>query len=449
MHHETDHVTSARRRAVVLGIGREVRAAMQHSRCRAKASVLLIFLLVATIVPFVLSAPACAQIGSERYSSLVMEARSGTILSAVDPDEPRYPASLTKMMTLYMLFEALRDRRISLDELVPVSLHAASMSPTKLGLLPATRITVEQAILGLVTLSANDAAAALGEMLGGDEDRFAQMMTMRARALGMSNTTFRNASGLPDPDQISTAHDMAILARHLIADFPQDYHYFSTPSFTFGRRVILNHDHMLQTYPGADGLKTGYTKASGLNLVTSAVRGDVRLIGVVFGAANGAERDYHMSSLLDAGFEQMQVPIQPRREMMAHAGSSTSTTSQLGTPHAANMLTSMTLPLPAPPPRVAELARPRPTAPVVHWWVWLGAYANEGLAKRAALTGRRGAEAGEARIDPVAERGRVRSWRVTLTGLSQAEAQAACGAAVRQHLPCSIERAEGGQIASR
>ena len=152
---------------------------------------------------------AFAQIGSARYSSIVVDARTGNVISAVNADEPRHPASLTKLMTLYMLFEALRDRRVSLGELVPVSAHSASMSPTKLGLMPGAKITVEEAVLGLVTKSANDAAAALGEMLGGSEDRFAQMMTLRARALGMSHTAFQNASGLPDPDQWSTARDLA------------------------------------------------------------------------------------------------------------------------------------------------------------------------------------------------------------------------------------------------
>ncbi len=253
--------------------------------------------------------PARAQVGSERYSSITIDSGSGQVLEAASADEPRYPASLTKMMTIYMLFEALRDRRVTLDQVVPVSQHAASMSPSKLGLVPGTYITVEQALLGLVTKSANDAAAALGELLGGDEDRFAQMMTMRARALGMSRTTFRNASGWPDPDQISTARDLALLARHLIQDYPAEYHYFSVPAFTFHGRYIPNHDRMLQTYPGADGLKTGYITASGCNLVTSAVRGDVRLIGVVMGASNGSERDTHMTALLDAGFERMGVPI--------------------------------------------------------------------------------------------------------------------------------------------
>jgi D-alanyl-D-alanine carboxypeptidase len=267
-----------------------------------------LFFLIALFVQIV---PAHAQVGSDRYASIVMDARTGDLLSAVAADEPRYPASLTKMMTIYMLFEALRDRRVTLNQLVPVSAHAAAMMPSKLGLVPGTVITVEQALLGLVTKSANDAASALGELLGGDEERFAQMMTMRARALGMSRTTFRNASGWPDPDQVSTARDLAVLARHLVQDFPVEYRYFSTPSFVFHGRVIPNHDRMLQTYPGADGLKTGYTEASGCNLVTSAVRGDVRLIGVVLGTSNGVERDNTMASLLDSGFDRMGVPISP------------------------------------------------------------------------------------------------------------------------------------------
>ena len=261
------------------------------------------------IVCAVLPRRAAAQIGSDRYASFVVDVTSGRVLEAVNADEPRYPASLTKLMTIYLLFEALRDHRVSLDELVPVSFHAASMPPSKLGLLPGTAITVEQALLGLVTKSANDAAAALGELLGGDETQFAQMMTLRARALGMSHTTFRNASGWPDPEQVTTARDLALLARHLLQDYPVEYRYFSVPSFIFHGRLIPNHDHMLQSYPGADGLKTGYTEASGCNLLTSAMRGDVRLVGVVMGASTGTERDMHMASLLDAGFEQLGVPV--------------------------------------------------------------------------------------------------------------------------------------------
>lgn len=261
------------------------------------------------LMAFIVAIPggAHAQIGSDRYSSIVVDERSGQIISAANADEYRFPASLTKMMTIYMVFEAIRDRQLSFSDAVPVSSWAASMPPTKLGLVPGTTLSVEQAIMGLVTKSANDAAAALGELLGGDEDRFAQLMTTRAHALGMSRTTFRNASGLPDWGQVTTARDLATLARHLIQDFPQYYHYFSTPSFVFRGRFVPNHQTMLRSYAGADGLKTGYTEASGYNVVTSALRGDVRLIGVVMGASNGWERDQHMTALLDQGFMRMGV----------------------------------------------------------------------------------------------------------------------------------------------
>jgi D-alanyl-D-alanine carboxypeptidase len=229
-------------------------------------------------------------------SSIMMDARTGQVLYAQNADQPRYPASLTKLMTLYMLFEALRDHRITLNQLMPVSVHAASVQPVKLGMPPGSRLSVEEAILGMVTLSANDAATVAGEFLaGGDETRFGALMTLKAHTLGMDDTVFRNASGLPDPAQVTTAHDVALLARRLIQDFPDDYHYFSTPSFLFHGRVIFNHDHLLKSYPGADGMKTGYTNAAGHNLVTSALRGGVRLIGVVMAAPSTGYRDEQMA----------------------------------------------------------------------------------------------------------------------------------------------------------
>jgi D-alanyl-D-alanine carboxypeptidase len=290
-------------------------SALRHSvRPTRFAGILLAGAALAACVPMA----ARAQIGSYRYSSIVVDNTSGKVTEAVNADALRYPASLTKLMTVYMTFEALREHRISLTQTVPVSEHAAEQEPSKLGLRPGTQFTVEDGILAIVTKSANDAACALGELIGGNEDRFAQMMTLRARALGMSHTTFRNASGLPDPAQMTTARDLAVLAHHLITDYPQEYHYFSVPSFMFHGREIPNHDHMLTDYDGADGLKTGYTVAAGHNLVTSAVRGGVRLIGVVMGAASNPERDIHMASLLDEGFGQMGVPVTPRAPKHFH-----------------------------------------------------------------------------------------------------------------------------------
>lgn len=279
-----------------------------------------------------IAAPAAAQIGSERYSAIVVDARSGNALIAASPDERRYPASLTKMMTIYMAFEALRDGRITLSTPVPVSYSAASMAPSKLGLSPGTSLTVEEAILALVTKSANDAAAALGELLGGgSEDRFAQMMTLRARSLGMRSTTFRNASGLPDIEQVSTARDMALLGQRLIRDFPDRYSYFSTPNFVFRGRTLWNHNRLLQEYDGADGIKTGYVDDSGFNLVASAERDGVRLVAAVFGGRTGRERDRHMMALLDQGFTS--VGVAPREMLIARRA----TPGLLASAHAATL----------------------------------------------------------------------------------------------------------------
>jgi D-alanyl-D-alanine carboxypeptidase len=371
--------------------------------------------------------PARAQIGSDRYSAMVMNAADGDVLIAANPDEPRHPASLTKMMTLYMVFEALRDRRLTLDQLVPVSPHAASMSPTKLGLTPSTRITVEQAILGLVTKSANDAAAALGELLGGEEDRFGQMMTLRARALGMAHTVFHNASGLPDPQQVTTARDLAVLARHLVQDFPDEYHYFSVPSFVFHGQTILNHDHLLQTYPGADGIKTGYIEASGFNLVTSAVRGDVRLIGVVMGAAHPGERDLHMAALLDQGFEQLNVPISGPHHEPNGKGLGLIASAQAATVE-------------------PTMARTRVSS--ARWSVQISSFTSEAAARAAASTARRAADAGDIRIEAASIHGRT-LFRAVLVGLNAGDSRAACAAVAHRHLVCTALRPETGQLASR
>ena len=377
----------------------------------------------------VIPSAAKAQIGSERYSSIVIDAANGNVLEAASPDAPRHPASLAKLMTLYMVFEALRDRRIGLDQLVPVSPHAASMEPSKLGLVPGTRLTVEEAVLGLVTKSANDAASALGELLGGSEDRFAQMMTLRARALGMSHTTFTNASGLPDPDEWTTARDLAILARHLVTDFPGFYPYFSTHSFVFQHHVIFNHDRMLQSYPGADGMKTGYTEASGHNLITSAVRGGVRLIGVVLGAASNGERDVHMAMLLNQGYEEMDVPVDHRTMVASRLPS------LIGSAHAATLTVQ--------PMRSA----PRATQPA-GWAVQVGSFGNERAARVAAANARRAADGGDIRIESANQHGHT-FWRAQLIGLTAAEAQETCSILGRHRLPCIVMRPDQRQLASR
>lgn len=281
------------------------RGARMLARLLPAAVLPALAVLSAALLP---AAPARAQIGSDRYASIVMDARSGSVLTASSPDDLRHPASLTKMMTVYMAFEAMRDGRIHPSTPIPVSADAASRPPSRLGLLPGMTITVEDAILALVTKSANDAAAALGEALGGgSEARFAQIMTMRARSLGMTRTTFRNASGLPDYEQVSTARDMAHLGRRLMYDFPDRFGYFSTPAFHFRGRSHGNHNRLLAEYDGTDGIKTGYVNDSGFNLVASVNRDGVRLVAAVFGGSTGRERDRHMMALLDQGFERMGV----------------------------------------------------------------------------------------------------------------------------------------------
>jgi D-alanyl-D-alanine carboxypeptidase len=243
-------------------------------------------------------AATLAQAATSKYAAIVIDVNSGKTMFSASADAPRYPASLTKMMTIYLLFEGLKSGKFSKKTPMPVSAHSASQAPSKLGLKPGQSITVENAILALVTKSANDAAATSGEFMGGSEERFAQLMTSKARRLGMSRTTFRNASGLPDPRQLTTARDMATLGIALRAHFPEYYAYFSTRSFTYGRSRMGNHNKLLGRVAGVDGIKTGYTRASGFNLVTSVKSGNRQLVAVVMGGASGRARDQHMASLV-------------------------------------------------------------------------------------------------------------------------------------------------------
>jgi D-alanyl-D-alanine carboxypeptidase len=232
------------------------------------------------------------------FSSIIVDANSGTTLESNSPDGLRHPASLTKVMTLYLLFERLESGKMKLDTEMPVSEHASEQAPTKLGLRPGQTIAVEDAIKGLVTRSANDAAVVIAEAIGGDEDDFAKMMTRKAHALGMSRTTYRNASGLPNDEQLTTARDQATLGRAIQERFPHYYRYFSTTAFNYHGQTIRNHNHLLGEVEGVDGIKTGYTRASGFNLVTSLRRGNRHLIGVVMGGRSGGSRDAIMRNLL-------------------------------------------------------------------------------------------------------------------------------------------------------
>jgi D-alanyl-D-alanine carboxypeptidase len=235
-------------------------------------------------------------------AAIIVDADSGAILYESNAKTRTYPASLTKMMTLYLLFEAVEAKQFKLDDQLPVSAHAAKQPATDLGLAKGQQIAVEKAILALVVHSANDVAVVIAEALGGTESQFAAMMTKKARELGMTSTTFRNASGLPNPGQVTTARDMAILSRALITRFPDFYSYFSAHSFTHRGRAYTSHNRVLLSYPGADGLKTGYIRASGFNLATSATRDGHRLVAVVLGGKSARSRDLKMIDLLDQGF---------------------------------------------------------------------------------------------------------------------------------------------------
>lgn len=244
-----------------------------------------------------------------KYASIVIDAQTGQVLHAASADTRNFPASLTKMMTLYMTFEALDDGKLSLNQRLPVSARAAGMAPSKLGLKAGERVAVEDCILGLVTKSANDCAVVLAEALGGSEVNFAKMMTAKARSMGMTRTTFKNASGLPNAGQLSTARDMARLAQALLQDHPKHYGYFSTRSFTFRGVTHNNHNRLMARYDGMDGLKTGFIRASGFNLAASAVRDGRRLIAVVFGGQSAVWRDNHLASLMDRAFDGRATPL--------------------------------------------------------------------------------------------------------------------------------------------
>jgi D-alanyl-D-alanine carboxypeptidase len=241
---------------------------------------------------------AAAPSYSPAFSSIIVDANSGGTLQATSADSLRHPASLTKIMTLYLLFEQLESGKMKLDTQMDVSQHASQQAPTKLGLRPGQTLRVEDAIKGLVTRSANDAAVVISEAIAGDEDDFAKVMTRKARALGMSKTVYKNASGLPDDDQVTTARDQATLGRAIQDRFPKYYRYFSTEAFNYRGRSIRNHNKLLGRVDGVDGIKTGYTRASGFNLVTSMKRGNRYLVGVVMGGRSGGSRDAIMRNLL-------------------------------------------------------------------------------------------------------------------------------------------------------
>ena len=372
-----------------------------------------------------------------RYASIVVDFETGRVLSEQGADERRHPASLTKMMTLFLIFEALDQKKITLDQRWNVTAFAAGQSPTKLGLEEGDRVRVRDVILGLVTRSANDAAVVAAEGLGGTEARFAEMMTRRARQLGMSATVFMNASGLPHDQQITTARDMATLGRELIRQYPHHYHYFSTTEFSYEGRQFANHNRLMRWYEGADGIKTGFIRASGFNLVASAMRDGRRIVGAVIGGPNPSERDQYMGKLLDAGFERRapniavaQAPTPP-----AAARNQTAANAARPKPAAAN----------AAPARPAAASQQRTDAAPAQgdWAIQVGAFNQRVAARKAAEDASRIAAQHLAKAEiqilgPASAARNAAAHRARLTGLTQAQARAACRALDAKDMDCMI-----------
>ncbi|MDR4514376.1 D-alanyl-D-alanine carboxypeptidase family protein [Nitrosomonas sp.] len=380
-----------------------------------------------------------------RYASIVINADTGAVLHESNADASRYPASLTKMMTLYMLFEAMQQGRMTLDTRMPVSVHAASMPQTNIGLRAGETLSVRDAIPALIVRSANDAAAVVAEALGRTESNFGRLMTEKARQMGMHSTIFRNASGLPDRAQITTARDMVKLSVRLMKDFPQYYPYFSTQSFRYRGITYNSHNRMVRNTHGVDGLKTGFIRASGFNVATSAKRDERRLIAVVMGGKTAASRDQHTVKLLDRSFKKA-TPAQ----LVASSNHTSDTTHSRS-----NSLTDA--PIPAAKPIVSLTGEPDPAAilrgefmPVSDvsensnlpksnsWAVQIGSYFEPSRAHAQAQAATRWV-AGEVAVVEVEISNRI-FYRARVVGLQKNQAFNACQSLSRNGMDCMVVR---------
>lgn len=356
------------------------------------------------------------------YSSIIVDADSGRILHATNADTRNYPASLTKMMTLFVVFEALDAGTWTMNKRLKVSKRAAQRPASRLGLKPGETIRVKDAILALVTKSANDVATVIAENMAGSERDFAMMMTATARKLNMTRTTFRNASGLPHRGQMSTARDMARLARALLHHHREYYHFFNTRAFEYDGRIHKNHNKLLSTYEGTDGIKTGYIRAAGYNLVASVKRGSTRLIGVVFGGRDSRQRNRIMTKLLNKGFSVIDGRRKPTTVIAQKA------------PKKA-----------APHPRQVDKSKET-------WAVQVGAYARYSQAYRAARAAMDMAGAqlagGTVKVVPLKTRRGKTLYRARIHGLGKKTAYAACRALEKQSHDCMELRVTDLQLAA-
>jgi len=400
----------------------------------------------------VLSAGAPAQ---ARYASIVVDFESGRILQETNADTRNYPASLTKMMTLYMAFQALEKGTLKLDQMLDVSPHAAGMPSSKLGLRVGEKISVKNVILAMVTKSANDAAVVMAEALEAKEYKFARRMTTKARELGMSKTTFRNASGLPNRGQFSTARDMATLARALIRDYPGYYELFSTPQFTYRGQTHNNHNRLLRNYQGTDGIKTGYIRASGFNLVASAVRDDRRIIAVIFGGKTPRSRDQHIAKLMDTAFAELasiavaKNPPMPMPKPAPVIAALANAETDSGAPTGAIIPVGATAPMEAAALDTANLGEgdiadddsTDAAGMVLAWGVQVGAFYQHDSAERAALAAadRAPQQLGDARVLVTDIKGQKRRiYRARLIGLSESDARDACDRLKAAKIDCLV-----------
>lgn len=410
-------------------------------------------------------APVASSSENVRYAAIVVDATSGEVLFARRADSPRYPASITKVMTLYLVFEALRDGRLSLEDRITISPRAASQPPSKLGLAAGQTISVDDAIRALAVRSANDIAVALAEHVGGSEARFTAQMTLRARELGMTESRFVNANGLPDSRQISSARDLAVLSRAVMRDFPQFYHYFGTRQWTYGGRTYNNTNGLLHSGEGYDGIKTGYTNASGYNLAASQVRDGKRLITVVLGGRTSRTRNDHVDELTRTGFEVFRrreagEPIQIAQTFFESRGYGLPSQPAGPVAYASLNATAATAPEPLPEPEAPRAVLTAAAAPADLTEV-LNRTAGQTVESRPQPSGRWQVQVGAFRDQSVAEswltevgrrfraqfreaEGAVQSaagwYRARYTGLTQEAAEAACLAMTERNVSCLVLR---------
>jgi len=395
----------------------------------------LIFLASAAITPL-----------HAKYASLIVDEQTGQVLHARNADDRKYPASLTKIMTLYMAFDALKHGQLHMTQKLPVSRRAAGMAPSKLGLKRGSTITVKDAIMALVTKSANDAAVVVAEAISGTEARFAQDMTRVARQLGMTRTTFRNASGLPNRQQQTTARDMAKLATRIRQDFPGYFQLFKTQKFTYQGRTYKNHNNLLRSYAGTDGIKTGYINASGFNLVATVERHGRRLIGIVFGGKTAKRRDRHLIKLFDKAFRQTELLLvrAPKRPLPELPTSIAADDTDPGNPFSNDGETTV------------AAAPAAPEEPAIDtfkngWSIQVGAFSNITRARTAAHQARSriGSSAHQATVAIVPTKGgNLTLYRARLIGLTEENAMQSCQMLSRADMPCvMVSPGEAAQVA--